>query len=336
MQRLLLILLAFGFQMTETPRPIGAAEKPTQPRFELRDSDRVVLLGNTLVERAQKYGYWETLLTARFPRRNITFRNLGWSGDTVWAESRGLFDAPAKGYQRMLAHVGKLKPTVIFLGYGGNEAYAGRSGLSAFGKQYNRLIDNLTAVSAPGVRFVILSPIRHEHLSPPLPDPTKINRKLALYTRALREIAQARGFRFVDLYSPWKLPPEFALRVPGGPLKYLTNDGMHLTQAGYFVTGVRIVQSLSLLDQTVNVPADGPGNRQRERLRKTIVDKNRLYFYRWRPQNVTYLFLFRKHEQGRNAKELVQFDQLVAAKEKEIARLRQPVAHSDELVPRKK
>jgi len=58
-----------------------------------------------------------------------------------------------------------------------------------------------------------------------------------------------------------------------------------------------------------------------------------LYFYRWRPQNVTYLFLFRKHEQGRNAKEVLQFDQLVAAKEKEIAKLRQPVAHTYELVP---
>jgi len=61
-----------------------------------------------------------------------------------------------------------------------------------------------------------------------------------------------------------------------------------------------------------------------------------LYFYRWRPQNVTYLFLFRKHEQGQNAKEIPQFDKLVEEKEKEIARLRQPVAHSFEFFPLKK
>ena len=86
--------------------------KKSQPKFELKDGDRVVFLGNTLIEREQKYGYWETMLTARYPNRNIIFRNLGWDGDTVWAESRGLFDPPAKGYQRMLEHVGRIKPDV--------------------------------------------------------------------------------------------------------------------------------------------------------------------------------------------------------------------------------
>ena len=69
-----------------------------------------------------------------------------------------------------------------------------------------------------------------------------------------------------------------------------------------------------------------------ERLRQAIIDKNRLYFYRWRPQNITYLFLFRKHEQGQNAKELAEFDKLIAAKEKEIAKLRKPVAHTYEII----
>ena len=65
--------------------------------------------------------------------------------------------------------------------------------------------------------------------------------------------------------------------------------------------------------------------RQSERLRQTIVAKNRLYFYRWRPENETYLFGFRKHEQGQNAREIPQFDPLIAEKEKEIAKLRVPV-----------
>ena len=400
-------LLIAGFTLTAGEQLSADGEKPRTAIFELRDGDRVVLLGNTLVERAQQYGYWETLLTARYPRRRVVFRNLGWSGDTVWAESRVLFDTPAKGYARMLAHISKLKPTVVVLGYGGNEANAGRAGLRAFVKQYNRLLDDLTAASAPGVRFVILSPIRHENLGSPLPDPTRTNRKLALWTRTLGDIAQRRGCRFVDLFSPWKLPPEFTGRVPGGVPKHLTDDEMHLTAAGYFVTGVRIASSLSLLTppadirltaegrvvrssrakisqlrvsggrlsfqyqaetlhglagrlqidgaptrgyalridgkRTVSatgrrwqsgvVLTDSPDVRQWERLRKAIVEKNRLYFYRWRPQNVTYLFLFRKHEQGQNAREIPLFDPLVAAKEKEIARLRQPIPHTSELAP---
>ena len=50
--------------------------------------------------------------------------------------------------------------------------------------------------------------------------------------------------------------------------------------------------------------------------------KNELYFHRWRPQNETYLLLFRKHEQGNNAVEIPMFDPLVADVESEIAELR--------------
>jgi len=72
---------------------------------------------------------------------------------------------------------------------------------------------------------------------------------------------------------------------------------------------------------------------QVERLRKTIINKNLLYFHRWRPQNDTYLFGFRKHEQGNNAVEIPQFDPLIEKLEAEIARLRVPVAHKYEMVP---
>jgi hypothetical protein len=75
----------------------------------------------------------------------------------------------------------------------------------------------------------------------------------------------------------------------------------------------------------------GPEFEQSERLRRAVVAKDRLYFHRWRPQNETYLFGFRKHEQGQNAREVPQFDPLVAQKEAEIAKLRVPVAHTYEL-----
>jgi hypothetical protein len=60
-------------------------------------------------------------------------------------------------------------------------------------------------------------------------------------------------------------------------------------------------------------------------LRTKIVEKNRLFFHRWRPQNETYLFGFRKHEQGKNATEVAAFDPLVAKAEKEIAELKKAI-----------
>ena len=92
---------------------------------------------------------------------------------------------------------------------------------------------------------------------------------------------------------------------------------------------------LATLDQGIwdqGVPlATGPEFDQVEALRSAINRKNLLYFYRWRPQNETYLFGFRKHEQGNNAVEIPKFDPLVEEQEKAIAKLRQPVPHIYEL-----
>ena len=63
-------------------------------------------------------------------------------------------------------------------------------------------------------------------------------------------------------------------------------------------------------------------------LREATIQKNRLFFHRWRPANETYLFLFRKHEQGQNAKEIPMFDPLIAEKEGEIEVMRTALLES--------
>lgn len=70
--------------------------------FELKDGDRVVFLGDTFIEREQYYGWIELMLTTRFPDRNVTFRNLGWSADTPAGDSRfGQFNIKMSRWQRL-------------------------------------------------------------------------------------------------------------------------------------------------------------------------------------------------------------------------------------------
>jgi len=47
------------------------------PKFELNDGDRVVFLGDGLIEQEQYHGWVELTLTAAYPEHNVTFRNLG-------------------------------------------------------------------------------------------------------------------------------------------------------------------------------------------------------------------------------------------------------------------
>ncbi len=117
------------------------------------------------------------------------------------------------------------------------------------------------------------------------------------------------------------LPTQLLLKVTGLPSgQYeLKEDGhrLEVKTAGEWNAGVPI--------------ATGADFEQFRQLRDTINRKNQLFFYRWRPQNITYLLGFRKHEQGNNAVEIPRFDPLVAEKEQEIARLRKPIPHVYEL-----
>ncbi len=385
---------------------LAVAVPASAAHLELTEGDRVVLLGGTLIEREQTYGYWEAMLTSHFPTRNVIFRNLGWSGDTVWGESRAGFGTVADGYQALVEHVEALRPTVIIVGYGAVESFAGEPGLPRFIAGVNTLLDSLRRTKA---RIVILAPLKLEKLPSPLPDPQREDKNVWHYIDALHEVAVKQDDLFLDL-NRWLEP----LRESTGRQLHLTDDTMHLTDVGYWMTAGALENDLQLrpagwkieLDKSgrslhtsggkltdagstdgklrfaftsstlpitaalrqpgrngvvrveglpagefvlavdgqpiataaahewgQGVAVDCPAElKQIEQLRQAIVQKNELYFHRWRPQNQTYLLGFRKHEQGQNAQEIVQFDPLVAAQEQQIARLCVPVAHRYELV----
>jgi len=73
--------------------------------------------------------------------------------------------------------------------------------------------------------------------------------------------------------------------------------------------------------------------KQIKQLQYLIVEKNMLFFHRHRPQNETYLFLFRKHEQGNNAVEIPQFDPLIESVEKLIDDYAVPKTHTIRIEP---
>ncbi len=270
--------------------------------FEFKSTDRVALIGSTVIEREQRYGYWEAMLTERYP--GIRFRNLGWSGDDVFGTARRAFDLdqPDIGRKRLVELTLAEKPTVIVICYGANEAFAGEAGLSKFKKGYEKLLDELAPAKA---RIILMSPPPLEDKGRPLPDPAPRNKRLAIYRDAIKHIAESRGLPFADLFH--------TLGEGKESMKGLTDDEVQFTDKGYKQTSGAFARALGLPDVSYSEVL--------EPLREAIRKKNRLYFYRWRPQNQTYLFGFRKHEQGRNAKEVAEFDPLVAAAEAEIDRI---------------
>src|SRR4051812_4914591 len=209
----------------------SAVAAPPVP-FELRGGDRVVFLGDTLIEREQHFGYLELAMTTRFPDRNVTFRNIGWSADTPAGDSRcglSLLQAGTEladeGWKQLAEQLRQLRPTVVVLGYGMASSFSGEAGLPRFVADMDRLMDTIQSQAAPAnVRFVVLGPAPHVRLPAPSPDPTEHDRALAAYTHALQSIAEKHGAPFVSLFDRLKARPA------SSPL---TDNGIHLNAAGY-------------------------------------------------------------------------------------------------------
>ncbi len=292
-----------------------ADDQPSQARagFAWRDGDKVALIGGTVIEREQNSGQWELAFTRNIPAKNVTFRNLGWSGDTVWAESRGIFEPSGrgtplgsnKGYGQLIDLVKEQKPSVLIFGYGAGEAFDGQPGLEPFLKQYEKLIVDCQAVSAEGARVILLGPMEMVAMQPPLPPPHAYNELVRIYQEAIRSLAKTIG----ATYAPMSLPPA----RHDDELRRITDNGQHLTSDGYARSAAQLVSALTPCQAKEIKTGDEAA------LSQLIRRKNEYFFHRHRPQNVTYLLLFRKHEQGNNAADIPKFDPLIAELEQQIA-----------------
>ena len=270
---------------------------------EFKSNDRVVLLGNTFIERDVNFGHIETYLSIALVDKKLTFRNLGWSGDTVHCHARSYFGPPKEGFNRLTSHIEFLKPTIVLICYGAVAAYEGEHGIGSFEQGYEKLIDMIRAKA--GARIVLVSPPPCENLGSPLPDMVLQNSNLGMYTKSIQQLAKRKECDFVDLFTA----------LGAGKLRMVppvTINGVHFSSQGYQKVALALGDALKLEGIEKVAKSD------MERLRSIVLEKNRLFFNRWRPQNETYLHGFRKHEQGNNAKEIPMFDPLIEQKEKTI------------------
>ncbi len=217
-----------------------SGSQQTTARFVLQPRDHISIIGNTLAERFQYDGWLETLLHARYPKHELTIRNLGFSGDEVTTRLRsknfgnpdewlGSNPAPIGGYQENRFAGTNVRSDVIFAFFGYNESYAGEAGLPAFEQQLTDWIKHTASQRYNGKtapRIVVFSPIAHEDLgNPDLPDGKENNPRLELYTRAMERVAKAQGVMFVDLFTT-------SARLYAATPAPLTINGVHLNAEG--------------------------------------------------------------------------------------------------------
>lgn len=284
---LTLIVLALGFSSAT------AIAQATEPL--LRAGDRLALVGGTFIERMQAYPWLETELQIRQPDWQLKVRNLGWSGDDTYGFARKVFDPnPENGFKRLQHDLDLANPTVVLIAYGFAEASNGAAAVEKFEPGLVRLVESMLQRER---RVILMRPFALPGVRTP---------DYANWVRACSET--------VD-----RVAARFGVPAIGVSCEQYLDDGLLPNEAGYRSIATQLARALVGGPEelkTATVASDA----YRE-LGGLVLRKDELFFHRHRPQNETYLMLFRKHEQGNNMVELPEFDALVDQFESQIWRL---------------
>ncbi len=250
-------------------------------RYEPKSGDRIILIGNTLAERMQYFGNFETLLQSRFPDKNLVFHNLGWSADELELRPRS---------QSFNDHGHQLedeKPDVVIAAFGFNESFDGPGGLGKFRSELEKFINTTTTTKYNGKNpptLILWTPIAHENLGDPhITDGVANNANLELYSAAIVEAAKDHKLPCVDLFHP---TAKLMAERPATASK-LTINGIHLNEEGDAIVA-------KMLDEALFGPRPATIKADLAKLKAEIQEKNLQFFYDYRAINGFYIYGGRK------------------------------------------
>ncbi len=195
-----LLVVGLGISTSATAAEPGG-------KFEFQAGDHVCLIGNTMAERLQHDGQFEAVFQTQFRGRQLTFRNLGFSGDELSLRLRSQdFGTPDAWLTRCQADV-------VFAFFGYNESWKGEAGLDAFKQELDGFVKHTLGEKYNGKsipRLVLITPAKvadqYEH---PILGFTKAtalevarnaetNARIAMYAKAMVEVGVANNVVVVD------------------------------------------------------------------------------------------------------------------------------------------
>lgn len=229
--------------------------------LKIKKGSHIMLIGNNLGSRMMNYGSFETEMQVRYPDSSLYIRNMCDGGDTPgfrphasrnlpWAfpgaekfqtelannsQSEGHFETPDQWLTR-------LKTDIIVAFFGYNESFNGPAGVANYKAELDAFVkytlsQKYNGVTAP--QLALVSPIAFEDLSAKmdLPNGKKENINIALYAKAMKEVADQNKVLYVDAFTP-------SQKWYDTTAEPLTIDGSQLTAAGYEKFGLLLSDQL--------------------------------------------------------------------------------------------
>lgn len=217
----------------KAPAPVF---KPTLAGIELKNSDTLVFLGDSITHQCLYTQYVEDYFYTRYPDRRIHFHNSGVGGDRA-ADALARFDDDVAAF----------KPKYVTILLGMNDGSYTKFNPEIFDTYEKGMTTLLDGIAALGATAIPMTPTMHDSRAarmrkPMEPRDTYYNAVLAYYGTWLREQAGVRGLGFVNMWTPLndltmeqrKKDPKFTM-IP---------DAVHPAAAGQFVMAVAIINDM--------------------------------------------------------------------------------------------
>ena len=257
----------------------SVTDDASQSRWQPRSGERIAIVGNSLAERMNLFGFFETLLHTRFPQQQLVFRNFGWPADEVGQQQRPdnytTIDDPLKVFG----------PETFICFFGFNEHFMGADEpqLQQFKERYRKWIaeqESMFAKPDREVRFVLVSPIAFEQTDNPLlPDGESNNATLAKYATAVKDLAEELNWPYIDLFTPSQ---EAFAKEAGAQF---TINGVHTNAQGDRLVSAALAQQLFTSTHPLGMDVT-----PFDRIREAVNDKSWYHLQDYRMLNGWYVY----------------------------------------------
>ena len=156
---------------------------PAKASIQFNEGDRILLYGNSFIERMQQNGFLEATIQRANPGKKIEMRSLAWTGDELGYRLRP---------ERYVNHLKKLlelwPANHVILGFGLYESFAGASGIKKFKEDLNGYLNEIER-RHHNAKIIILSPIATENLNHShFPNSKKRNNEIKSYSDVMSSV----------------------------------------------------------------------------------------------------------------------------------------------------
>lgn len=249
---------------------LTAAVRAENQEFFFRDGDRVAVVGDSITEpSSSNAAFLEAYTLARFPNWKISFRNLGWSGDTSayskrqdFATLSSIAAAPQSEREDLVGRAVKagldrdvlpLKPTAVTINFGMNDGGWGAAGAGIYEAYLACQTESAKQLKAAAARVAFITPKPVERTAKPAD--LDGNKSLAKFSAGLSEVAQSTDARYANAFQP--LLELLVARHEKQPNISLTGgDGVHPDSAGNLLVSWAFLKALGATAEVSSASVD--------------------------------------------------------------------------------